>query len=77
VAKKKRVIKVTYTFDVEYEHEDHLKCIKRDLQKAPVVNMQGAGVAGGDTVYSFKCRMRDKGKIEKNGKNICTGTIPR
>lgn len=67
MAKKKRVIKVTYTFDVEYEYEEHLRNMKRDLLKGPLVDTFGAGVATGGKFGSFGCKMRKKGVIEKEG----------
>ncbi|MBW1791575.1 MAG: hypothetical protein JRJ14_04785 [Deltaproteobacteria bacterium] len=62
---KKKVIEVTYTFDVSYKHKDHLESIENDLLKEPIFNMSGAGVASDDIVYSYNCKMRQKGKIIK------------
>ena len=58
MARKKKTIKVTYIFDVEYEHEDHLEDIKRGLKKAPHYDMRGAGAAGNNKVYGYACKMR-------------------
>ena len=51
---KKKKVKFIYTFEIEYEHEKHLNNILRDLKKAPIFEMSGAGIVDGSAV-SYSC----------------------
>jgi len=63
----KETIKVTYTFDITYNHEDHLNSIKKDLLREPELEMMGSGVASDDNIYSYRCRMRENsGQIQND-----------
>ena len=54
----KKTIQVTYAFDVEYEHEEHLEKILTELKKAPVTEWIGTGGASDNKDYYYFCKRR-------------------
>jgi len=61
--KKTATLKVMYTYKVTYGHEEHLAEIKRDLEKAPIHGIDGAGVASDGKVHSYSCERKGKGVV--------------
>jgi hypothetical protein len=57
------ILKVTYTYNVTYGHEDHLADIKRDLEKDPIHELCGASVASDGNVHSYSCERKGKGVV--------------
>ena len=62
---KIKKVQITYTFNVGYEHDEHLKRIIANLKKAPILNMSGGGCASDDEVYGFSCKLTGKGREVK------------
>jgi hypothetical protein len=63
---KETKIKVTYEFNIQYEHEEHLEDIKKDLRSRPIFNMHGAGCTKDNKFGGYCCKMKSKsGVIEK------------
>ena len=57
---KKVKLKVTYEFNVCYEHEEHLNDIKKDLRNAPIHNRSGAGCTKDNKFGGYSCSMKKK-----------------
>ena len=58
IMKKKTVyVLATYKFKITYEHPEHFESMKADLEKSPVFELSGAGVAGaGSEVFGYSCK---------------------
>ena len=63
ILKKKKRIHVVYTYDVEYEFEQHLKEVKDDLRQQPSFGVSGAGVVSDGQIGSYSSHLKGKGKI--------------
>ena len=61
---KTKTVNVTYSFRVRYEHEDHLKSILKDLERAPIFEMGGAGMIGNES-YGYSCKLVGKGVVQE------------
>jgi len=48
----KAKVEVTYVFDIEYEHKQHLEDIKKELLSSPTASTRGAGRIG-SKVYPY------------------------
>jgi len=60
---KKRIVRVTYKFEVRYEHDEHRDNIIRELLNDPIFDMSGAGIASDERCYGYECRRIGKGKV--------------
>lgn len=60
---QKTTVQVTYTFKIEYEHEEHLKSVIKDLGRAPIYEISGAGMIGNKS-YGYSCKRVGKGVVK-------------
>ena len=58
-----KIIKVQYEFHVQYEHEEHYQYLLKELRKAPIINMCGAGNASDNIIHSYGCKIIGNGEI--------------
>jgi len=64
----KKIVTVTYQFEVEYKHVDHLNNITQELIQRPINSMAGAGeIHNGTESHGYSCKRIGKGIIEKGG----------
>ena len=59
---KKKKVKFIYTFEIEYEHIEHLNDILKSLNDEPIISMSGAGAASNNKVYGYRCKRINGGK---------------
>ena len=64
---KSRTVKVdiTYTYEIEYESEEHLKDICKELKEAPCNTISGAGIVKDGSICSYSCRRVGDGIASK------------
>lgn len=54
----KTTIKISYEFDVEYEYTSHFAMILKELKKAPIFELGGAGLAENGKIGSYGCKLK-------------------
>ena len=60
---KTKRIKVTHTYVIKYEHEDHLAKLTKEAMERAVLMIGGAGYASDGQVYSYSIERVGKGKL--------------
>ena len=62
--KKKMNVLVTHKYQIEYEHDEHLKVMKDDLKKGNYNEVFGAGIASDGKIYGYSFKRLKGVKIE-------------
>jgi len=61
IRERKKVVKITYTFEVSYHHPTHLNAVIEELKRYPGVDISGVEKIDGE-MYKYGSRRIGKGK---------------